>query len=379
MHTKRLSHLVEQASARGLDVLALVPGPNLFYLTGLSFHLSERPIVGLFPCDRCGRMDETPAIVLPALEAVKVEQAAIALEPFPYTDEEGHTSAFQRACAALELADPSTDSGRGCIIGVESLRMRLLEVRLLERYGSGCRLIPAEEVLAELRMRKDEHELAQMRRAIAVTEAALHTTMLQVRAGMTEREVAALLMVEMLRAGGEGMAFSPIVVAGPNAASPHATPSDRAIQPGETIVVDCGATVGGYAADVTRTFAIGELEPEMAHVYEVVRAANAAGREAAGPGVPAEELDWAARAVIEEAGYGEYFIHRTGHGLGLETHEPPYIVAGNSRSLEPGMTFTVEPGVYLPGRGGVRIEDDVLVTPSGAESLTMFPREFTSL
>jgi len=365
MHLNRLNRLIEQASAHGLDVLALMPGPNLFYLTGLSFHLSERPVVALFP------VGGPPAIVLPALEAVKVAQATVGLEPFPYTDEDGHTPAFQRACAALELAD--------CIVGVEALQMRLLEVRLLERYAPGCRLIPAEDTLAELRIRKDERELEQMRRAAAVTEAALRMTMRQVRAGMTEREVASLLTVELLRAGGEGMAFSPIVVVGPNAASPHATPSDRPIGAGETIVVDCGATVGGYAADITRTFAIGELEPELARVYEVVQAANAAGRAAAGPGVLAGEVDQAARAVIAEAGYGEYFFHRTGHGLGLEVHEPPYIVAGNERLLEPGMTFTVEPGVYLPGQGGVRIEDDVLVTPDGAESLTSFPRELVSL
>jgi Xaa-Pro dipeptidase len=365
MHMTRLNHLIEQASAYGFDALALVPGPNLFYLTGLSFHLSERPVVGLFPVDR------PPAIVLPALEAGKVEQATVGLEPFPYTDEEGHTSAFQSACASLALAD--------CIVGVEALQMRLLEVRLLERYAPGCQLVPAEEPLAELRMCKDAHELEQMRHAITVTEAALRATTRQVQAGMSEREVAGLLTIEMLRAGGEGMAFAPILVAGPNAASPHAVPSDRPIGAGETIVVDCGATVGGYAADITRTFAIGALEPELARVYEVVRAANAAGRRAGGPGVPAEEVDRAARAVIEEAGYGEYFIHRTGHGLGLEVHEPPYIVAGNERPLEPGMTFTVEPGVYLPGRGGVRIEDDVLVIPDGAESLTTYPREFVSL
>jgi Xaa-Pro dipeptidase len=365
MYTQRLNRLIEQASAHGFDVLALVPGPDLFYLTGLSFHLSERPIVALFP------VDGPPAIVLPALEAVKVAQTAVELEVFPYTDEEGHTPAFQSACASLALAE--------CIIGVEALQMRLLEVRLLERYGPGCRLVPAEDVLAELRMCKDEHELREMRRAVAVTEAALGAAMRQVRVGMTEREVAALLTIETLRAGGEEMAFSPIVVAGPNAASPHAVPSDRPIQPGEPIVVDFGATVGGYAADITRTFAIGALEPELARVYEVVRAANGAGRAVARPGMPAEEVDRAARAVIEAAGYGEYFIHRTGHGLGLETHEPPYIVAGNRRPLEPGMVFTVEPGIYLPGRGGVRIEDDVVVTPGGAKSLTTFPRELAVL
>jgi Xaa-Pro dipeptidase len=364
MHAERLAGLTEQCSAFGFDAVALMPGPNLFYLTELSFHLSERPVVAMFPVDR------PPAIVLPGLEASKVEQSPVWLNVFSYNDEEGYTRAFQRACASLELAE--------CVVGVEELRIRLLEVRLLERYAPGCRLLPVEEALAGLRMCKDERELAQMRRAVKITETALQATMAQVRAGMTEQQVAALLKGEMLRAGGEGMSFSPIVVAGPNAASPHSTPSERPIQPGETIVVDCGATVGGYAADITRTFAIGELGPEMAQVYEVVRAANAAGRRAVRPGIPAEQVDHAARVVIEDAGYGEYFIHRTGHGLGLETHEPPYIVAGNQQLLEPGMTFTVEPGIYLPGRGGVRIEDDVVVTADGGDSLTTFPREFTS-
>jgi Xaa-Pro dipeptidase len=365
MHTHRLTKLMEQASSRGFDAVALVPGPNLFYLTGLSFHLSERPVVVMFP------VNKTPAIVVPAFEASKVESTSIGMDVFPYTDEEGYTGAFQNACAALGLA--------GRTIGAEAFKMRLVEAHLLEQYAPGCQLVPAEDALAELRMRKDAHELEQMRRAIAITETALRTTMQRVKVGTTEKEVAATLMVEMLQGGGEGMSFPPIVVAGPNAALPHATPSERPIQPGETIVVDCGATVGGYAADITRTFAIGELEPEMARVYEVVRAANSAGRAAVRPGVTAEEVDQAARAVIEEAGYGEYFTHRTGHGLGLETHEPPYIVAGNEQTLEPGMTFTVEPGVYLPGRGGVRIEDDVVVTADGAESLTTFARELISL
>ena len=137
--------------------------------------------------------------------------------------------------------------------------------------------------------------------------------------------------------------------------------------------------MGGYAADLTRTFAIGELEPELAQIYEIVQAANAAGRAAVRPGISAGEVDRATRDIIVEAGYGKYFIHRTGHGLGLDVHEPPYIVAGNQRPLEPEMTFTVEPGIYLPGRGGVRIEDDLVVTHEGRESLTTFPREFASL
>jgi Xaa-Pro dipeptidase len=365
MHEGRLDRLVEQAAARELDTLALVPGPNLFYLTGLSFHLSERPVVAWFPVDRL------PAIVVPSFEAGKIEDTTVEMEVFSYTDEEGYETAFQNACDALGLGER--------VVGVEAFKMRLVEARLLEEYAPECRIVPAEDVLAVLRMRKDEYELGRMRRAIAITEAALRTTIQQVKAGVTEQDIASSLMAEMLQSGAEGLSFEPIVVAGPKAASPHATPGDRPIQSGETIVIDFGATVGGYVADLTRTFAIGPLEPELARVYEVVQAANEAGRAKARPEVPAGEVDRAAREVIEEAGYGEYFTHRTGHGLGLETHEPPYIVAGNERILEPGMTFTIEPGVYLPGRAGVRIEDDVVVTDSGAESLTTFPREFIAL
>jgi Xaa-Pro dipeptidase len=141
------------------------------------------------------------------------------------------------------------------------------------------------------------------------------------------------------------------------------------------LLIDYGASVNGYASDITRTFAIGTLSPELAQVHEIVQAANAAGRAAAGPGVSCQEVDRAARRVIEDAGYGEYFIHRTGHGLGLETHEPPYMVEGNARRLQVGMTFTVEPGIYLPGRGGVRVEDDVVITEEGCESLTTLARD----
>ncbi len=354
--SSRIVRLQQQMEQKGLDCLALVPGANLFYLTGLSFHLSERPIVALFP------VDAAPAIILPALEEPKVASLGGAIQSYPYTDERGPAAAFQQACAALELAQAR--------IGVEELRMRVMEARLLERYAPDCQLVPADDVMEALRITKDASEVAQMRRAVA----ALRAVLSQIRPGMTEREVAGLLMVETLRGGSEGMPFEPIVVAGPNAASPHAMPTDRPIRRGETVVIDCGAMVGGYASDITRTVALGGLPEEMLRVYEVVRRANEAGRAAIRPGRAAQEVDRAARAVIREASYGDFFIHRTGHGLGLEVHEPPYIVEGNRHPLQAGMTFTVEPGIYLPGVGGVRIEDDVLVTPEGAETLTTFPR-----
>jgi Xaa-Pro dipeptidase len=351
--------------ATGFDGVALMPGPNLQHLLGLSFHLSERPILALVTAA------STAAIILPAFEAGRIEAAACEIQAYPYTDEEGPRSAIQAACAALELADS--------YLGVEALRMRLLEAELLERYAPGCQLAQAEAMLSGLRMRKDENALASMRNAVAITERALSTAVQQIRAGMSEKQAAGLLTIELLQAGGETLAFPPAVLAGPNAALPHAAPSDRPIAPGDTIVIDCGATADGYAADITRTFVIGGLEPDLAWVYEVVLMANAAATAAARPGMPAEVVDQTARAVIEEAGFGSLFTHRTGHGLGLETHEPPYIVAGNRQQLETGMTFTIEPGIYLPGRGGVRIEDDIVITKSGAHALTTFPRQLRVL
>jgi Xaa-Pro dipeptidase len=360
-----IEHLRRLMTANGFDGVALMPGPNLRHLVGLSFHLSERPILMLVSAQG------TAALVLPAFEAGRAETAACELLTFPYTDEEGHRGAVQSACAALELADS--------LLGVEALRMRIEEARLLERYAPDCQLAPAEDMLSSMRMKKDERALAAMRSAVAITERALSATVPQLRAGMSEKRAAGLLTIELFRAGGETLAFPPAVLAGPNAALPHAISSDRPIAPGETIVIDCGATVDGYAADITRTFVIGELESDLAWVYEVVLMANAAATAAARPGTPAEVVDQTARAVIEEAGYGPQFTHRAGHGLGLETHEPPYIVAGNREPLEIGMTFTIEPGIYLPGRGGVRIEDDVVITKSGAQALTTFPRQLRAL
>jgi Xaa-Pro dipeptidase len=365
MGTDRVSRLLEPMMRQGLDCVALVPGANLFYMTGLSFSLSERPIVAFFS------VDDPPAIVVPKLEATKVEGTTLEIQLFSYTDERGPAMAFQRACAALELAEAR--------IGVEERHMRVMETRYLHRYAPDCDLIPADDVLAALRSCKGEDELAQMRRAVMVIETALRSILSQLQAGMSEREIAGLLMMEIYRAGGDGIAFDPLVVAGPNAALPHLGPSDRPIGRGETIIIDCGAVVGGYASDITRTVALGGLPEEFFSIYQTVTQANGAGRAAVRPGVAAQAVDQAARDVIEAAGYGEYFIHRTGHGIGLEVHEPPYIVQGNRERLQPGMTFTVEPGIYLPGRGGVRIEDDVVVTDVGYESLTTFTRELMVL
>jgi Xaa-Pro dipeptidase len=355
---ERIERLLSLAEAMGLDALALVPGPNLFYTSQLSFFLSERPIVALLP------VDASPAVVLPELEAGKA--ASEGYETFTYTDEDGYTLAFHEACASLELAEAR--------VGVEALRMRVLEAHILERFAPGVELVPVDEIYAEIRMVKTTEELGTMRRAVEVAERAFAEWLTYLRVGMTEREAAARLVGALLSGGADGLAFDPIVASGPNGALPHAVPGDRLFQAGDWIVVDWGAKVAGYVSDLTRSVVIGSPEGQMARIHTIVVEANAAGRDAVLPGANAESVDTAARRVIESYGYGREFIHRTGHGLGLEEHEPPYIVGGSDRKLAPGMTFTVEPGIYVEGVGGVRIEDDVLVTSAGGETLTTLAR-----
>jgi Xaa-Pro dipeptidase len=204
----------------------------------------------------------------------------------------------------------------------------------------------------------------------------MEATLPLIKVGMSERQLASELTLQLLRHGSEPeMPFSPIVASGPNSANPHGTPTDRPLSLGDLLILDWGATVNGYVSDLTRTFAIGEPDPELARIAEIVAAANTAARDIAAPGVPASDVDQAARSVIEQAGYGKFFIHRTGHGLGLEGHEEPYIRGDNDQLLEEGMTFTIEPGIYLPNRGGVRVEDDFVITSDGGESLSNLPRQ----
>jgi Xaa-Pro dipeptidase len=201
----------------------------------------------------------------------------------------------------------------------------------------------------------------------------------EIMVGMTERQIASKMMNKMMESGAHAIAFGPLIQSGPNASNPHGVVGDRKIQSGELLLFDFGLTLDDYSSDLTRTVSLGDPSAEMKQIYEVVKAANAAGRAAVKPGVTGADIDRAARKVIDDAGYGEYFTHRTGHGLGLEIHEAPYMVSDETTKLKPGMTFTIEPGIYLPGVGGVRIEDNVVVTETGGESLSSFTRDLLIL
>jgi len=363
MLKNRVDRLVMILKDLALDALVLNPGPSLTYLTGLSFHLMERPVAAIFTCD--GEL----GIVLPELEALKLQQIPYPLKAFTFNDNPATwESVYRQAVQCFDL--------NGKTVGVEPTRLRVLELRLLEMAAPEAVFNGAQAGLARLRMQKEAGEIDFMRQAVQAAQRALQAALSLARVGMTERELASELTMQLLRSGSDSeLPFPPIVSSGPNSANPHASPSDRKLTPGDLLVIDWGAAVGGYISDLTRTLCVGEVDAEYLRIAEIVLQANQAGREAVRPGIAAGMVDRAARTVIEAGGYGVYFTHRTGHGLGMEAHEDPYMFGENTLILQPGMTFTVEPGIYLPGRGGVRIEDNVVVTAQGADTLSDLPRQ----
>lgn len=359
----RIEALADQLLQRGLDWVALNPGPSLRYLTGLSFHLMERPVVVLVGSNR--RLK----VILPELELAKVADLPFEAEIHTFGDD---PATWQRIYETA-LQDISAIPLR---VGVEPTQLRFLELDLLRKALPNADFVDGSAALAELRMRKGVEELNAIRQAAIIAQNALLNTLETVKPGQSELQISAELMVQLFRAGSEAeLPFAPIVSTGPNTANPHASPTDRVLQEGEMLLIDWGASFGGYFSDITRTFFCGEPNDEMKQIADLVERANAAARLGGRRGMVAGEVDKLARDIITEGGYGEYFTHRTGHGLGMEAHEAPYIFQGNPLILEPGMVFTIEPGIYLPGKYGVRIEDDMVVEAEGLRSLTDLPRK----
>jgi len=362
----RFQSLSTAMQEAGLDSLVLNPSPSLVHLTGLHFHLFERPVVFIY------RPGLPAVLVLPELESSKIDPKA-GFDLFPYGEDPATWAAvFSRACNHLSL--------NGLTIGIEPTRLRVLELRFLEAGVTHAQIQSAESALAIVRMHKDEIEVAAMQKAVDIAQQALLNTLPNVKTGITEREVAGELALQLIKAGSDPeLPFAAAVASGPNSANPHATPSDRPMQQGDMLVIDWGAAYQGYVSDLTRTFCIGKLSQEFEIIGKVVWDANLAAQITVRAGTPAGKVDDAARDVITKAGYKSQFTHRIGHGLGLEVHEHPYIYAENQQLLETGMTFTIEPGIYLPGRGGIRIEDNVVVTSQGCDCLSNLPREIQIL
>ena len=361
--SRRAQRLAALLARRGLTHLVTAPGATFRYLTGVAAHLSERLTL-------CGvAQDGAVALLVPELE-VSGLPADGAWRVAAYTDEAGPAQAIDEFARLLGLSGASA-------VGYEEMALRQFEYRVLSRFG--CGMSAVDDMISGLRAYKEPDEVGLLRAAARVVDAALDRTVPLLRVGMSELEIAAELEYRLRQAGSEGLPFPTIVGSGPRGALPHGSPSARKTLPGELVVLDYGAIVGGYVADITRTVAFADPDARSLQAYDVVRQAQAAGVAACRPGVTLDRIDRTVRDVIEQAGLGRYFTHRTGHGLGLEAHEPPSVVQGNEMALREGMVFTIEPGVYLPEEFGIRIEDDVAVTADGVEVLTAFPRDLIVL
>lgn len=259
-------------------------------------------------------------------------------------------------------------------IGLEAAHVTWSRAVDIERWLDRAEVVPTNGLIESLRRNKDEGEIDRLRRAAAIADEALTEIAPSLTPGRTERELARRLERAMLDRGADGLSFPTIVAAGPNSAMPHAVPSDRALRPGDTVVIDFGASVDGYGSDMTRSFLVEPHDPADLDLYRAVEAAQAAGVAAVGDGIEERAIDDACRSCLTERGLGDAFVHGTGHGIGLEIHEEPILSSRSTGILRSGYVVTVEPGAYLPGRGGVRIEDSVVVTDRGCEPLTRFPK-----
>lgn len=368
IQTRRLRTLRATIRESNLDAIALIPGANYHYYTGIHAFVDLLTTILVIPAEGSSWADH-PIFLLPGFERNTTES----LVPFkadyiPYERHlKGYAEGFKQLAARITVPEAT--------LGVESTAFRYLEIAQMKNADPSIKLSSADDLLMGFRCIKSPDEIECIRKAAQLTEVALEAIAPQVVPGKTERELSARFQIELLKAGADGKGFDCLVVSGPRAALQHAAPSDRQIQQGDTVLFDVGGTYQGYTADITRTFVVGQASEKIRSIYGVVREANQAAFDAVRPGILASDVDAAARSVIAEAGYGETFIHGTGHGLGLEVHEPPRIAAGSDVILQPGMVFTIEPGIYISGELGVRIEDDVVVTQDGVERLTGFDYE----
>ncbi|MEU6439750.1 aminopeptidase P family protein [Streptomyces sp. NPDC047046] len=357
-YESRMRRAAGNAQAAGLDGLIVTPGPDMEWLTGYRVPaVTERATLLVLAAGR------EPVLVVPALEAPDAEEApgAGALTFEGWRDGQD----------PYQLVIPLLPLGGRLGVSDNAWALHLLN---LQRTLRGSAFDPLTEALPMLRAVKDQAELARLAAAAEAADATYEEIKSVRFAGRRENEVAADLSALLLGHGHSQVDFT-VVGSGPNGANPHHEAGERVIEEGDTVVLDFGGLKHGYGSDTTRTVSVGEPSAEVREVHEVVRRAQEAGCAAVRPGATCQDIDRAARAVIDEAGYGEYFIHRTGHGIGVTTHEPPYMIEGETRELVPGMCFSVEPGIYLPGRFGVRIEDIVTVTETGGERLNKTSRD----
>lgn len=361
IRTERVAKLADELVKRGLDALYIGPSTDLEYIGELDTHPDER-VRGLM-VDKKGKcFAMTP--LLYKEEMVK----AFGDVPFysEWDDHEGFTDAFKRGCEHLGVLGGKIAFNDG-VRAVDMLAIR---------DAMDIQMFNGQDILAPLRSQKDEEELNRMREAARLIDAVVDKLFTFIKPGMKERDVVKKVPELLEELGCNEMSFAPIVASGPNGSMPHYSGDQRVIQEQDVIILDMGCRYKSYCSDTSRTFFVGEPTQEMRDIYEIVRRAQAAGEAAVQPGATGEDVDRAARKVIIDAGYGKYFFNRVGHGVGIAVHENPFIIEGNKKPLRPGNVFSVEPGIYIEGKFGMRVENLVAVKPDGtAEALNKTTRE----
>lgn len=355
--TARLERLRRALAAQNLEGVVMVPGPNLLYYTGVDSLLLERPFTLLVP------VDGVAALVVPELEAGPYKESRLPIEVNSWTDSEGPARAIAAAVKTAHLRGKWGVEGKAPFLFLS----KLMEAASPEGEN-------AESVLQGLRAVKDEPEVRLLKKSASILSRAFEDFPGLMKAGMTELELAKAA-TEAIYSKGATKVDDILVQTGASAADPHHLPTSRKLARGEGVVIDVGSTYEGYYADITRVLCLGR-SPEVEKVYGKVLEAEEKGIRASRRGVPVGEVDAAARGALKKAGLARYFVHRTGHGLGLEVHEEPYIVEGGRERLKDGMCFTVEPGVYMRGRLGVRIEDNLVIERGQGVTITSTPKEF---
>lgn len=357
----RLHKLRQWMKETDLQLCFVTSTENVFYLSNFYSNPHERLLgVAVF-------QEEEPILVCPAMEKEDAKKSGWQHEIIGYTDIENPWEFIQEAV--------SKRIGKVSRIGIEKEHLNVERYEELSRIFGEVSFVSAEEKLRKLRMIKDDKELNALREACALADYAVQVGCSEIKEGKTELEVLAAIEFELKKKGVASMSFSTMVLTGANGASPHGNPGQTKIQKGDFVLFDLGVIVDNYCSDITRTVAYGDIDEKQLEIYNTVLKAELAAIEASKPGMACSEVDLTARNIISEAGYGDYFPHRLGHGLGISVHEYPSLTETNPLLLEKGMVFTIEPGIYIPGVAGVRIEDDVVVTDNGLEVLTKFPKE----
>lgn len=358
---QRLAKMQQWMKDNDIQVSFITSSENVFYLSGFYSDPHERLLAfAIF-------QEEESFLVCPGMEVGEAKKSGFNQEIIGYSDTDNPWEIIKKAISK-RIHNTSK-------VAIEKEHLNVERFEQLSSMNPGATFIPAEEKLRTLRMIKDAQELKTIEQACALADYAIEVGVSEIAEGKTELEILSAIEYALKKKGVTEMSFSTMVLTGANAASPHGTPGLTKIQKGDLVLFDLGVVVDRYCSDITRTVAFGEINESQKKIYDTVLRAQQAAIAASKPGITAAEIDTTARQIIAEAGYGEYFPHRLGHGLGISVHEYPSMTETNELVLEKGMVYTIEPGIYVPELAGVRIEDDVYITETGTEILTKYPKE----